>query len=102
MEEISDLMVRKRLEQIKIYKQLHRYEAVAITLDGVLTEEAGSSLIPDVLWERARVAGKLDDPDTAESMYQRLVTEFPDSRYADRAGKALRALADEEDDEDGD
>ena len=102
MAEISDLMVHKRLEQIKIYKQLHRYEAVAITLDGILSEEAGSSLIPDVLWERARVAGKLDDPDTAGRMYERLVSEFPDSRYADRAGKALRALDDEEDEEDRD
>jgi outer membrane assembly lipoprotein YfiO len=102
MEEISDLMVQKRLEQIKIYKQLHRYEAVAITLDDILSEEAGSSLIPDVLWERAGIARKLDEPDTAERMYERLVSEFPDSRYADRAGKALRALDDEEDEEDSD
>jgi len=102
MEGISDLMVRKRMEQIKIYKQLRRYEAVAITLDDVLTEEAGSSLIPDVLWERARAAEKLDDPDSAARMYERLVSEFPDCRYAGRAGKALRALDDVEDDEDGD
>ena len=102
MEEISDLMVRKRLEQIKVYKQLRRYEAVAITLDDVIIEETGSSLIPDVLWERAWAAEKLDDPDTAARMYERLVTEFPDSRYAGRAGKSLRALDDVEDDEDGD
>ena len=100
MEEISDLMVRKRMEQIKIYNQLRRYEAVAITLDDLLIEEAGSSLIPDVLWERARAAEKLDDPDTAARMYERLVSEFPDSRYTGRAGKALRSLDDVEDDED--
>ncbi|MEN8007821.1 MAG: outer membrane protein assembly factor BamD [Candidatus Krumholzibacteriota bacterium] len=94
---ISDLMVRKRLEQVKIYKQLHRHEAVAITLDDIMTDEAGSSLIPDVLWERAKAAEKLDDPDTAARMYERLVGEYPDSRYAGKAGKALRSL-----EEDGD
>lgn len=103
MEEISDLMVKKRLEQIKIYKQLHRHEAVAITLDDILVEEAGSSLIPEVLWERARAAEKLDDPDTAARSYERLVSEFPDSDYTKKAGKALRALDEEEDpDEDSD
>ncbi|MCK9996039.1 MAG: outer membrane protein assembly factor BamD [Candidatus Krumholzibacteria bacterium] len=102
MEEISDLMVHKRLEQIKIYKQLHRYEAVAITLDDVLLEESGSSYIPDVMWERARAAEKLDDPDTAARMYERLVTEYPDSRYTNKASKALRSLDEEEYDEEED
>ncbi len=101
MADISDLMVQKRLEQIKIYQQLRRYEAVAITLDDVLTDEPGSRLIPDVMWQRAKAAEKLDDPDTAARMYERLVSEFPDSRYGGRAGKALRGLDDEESDEDG-
>lgn len=102
MAEISDLMVRKRLEQVKIYKQLRRYQAVAITLDDILTEEAGSRLIPDVLWERAKAAEKLDDPDSAARSYERLVSEFPDSNYAGRAGKALRSLDDLESEEDED
>ena len=102
MADISDLMVRKRLEQVKIYRQLRRYEAVAITLDDILSEEAGSSLIPDVLWERAKAAERLDDPDTAARMYERLVSEYPDGRYAKGAGKALRKLDDMESEEDED
>lgn len=102
MEEISDLMVRKRLEQVKVFKQLHRYEAVAITLDDVLVEEAGSSYIPEVMWERAKAAEKMDDPDAAARMYERLVSEYPDSRYSGRANKALKSLDEEEDDEDED
>lgn len=106
MAEISDLMVRKRLEQVKIYKQLRRYQAVAITLDDILVEEPGSRLIPDVMWERAKVAEKLDDPDSAARMYERLVTEYPDSDFADKAGKGLRSLDDMENEmeseEDGD
>ena len=100
MAEISDMMVRKRLEQIKIYRQLRRHEAVAITLDDVLSDEAGSSLIPDVMWERAKTAEKLDDPDTAARMYERLVSEYPDCRYAKGAGKALRKLDEMESEED--
>jgi outer membrane protein assembly factor BamD len=92
MAEISDLMVRKRLEQVKVYNQLRRYEAVAITLDDVLVEEAGSTLIPDVLWQRAKAAEKLEDLDSAARMYERLVDEYPDSRYASRASKALRSI----------
>jgi outer membrane assembly lipoprotein YfiO len=100
MEEISNLMVRKRMEQIKIYKQLRRYEAVAITLDDILVEEPGSSLIPDVLWERARIAERLDDPDVAARSYERLISEYPDSRYTGRASKALKSLDEDENDYD--
>ncbi len=99
MVEISDLMVRKRLEQVKIYKQLRRYEAVAITLDDVLVEESGSSYIPDVMWERAQAGMKLDDPDAAARMYERLISEYPDSGYTNRADKALRSLNEDEEDE---
>lgn len=101
MADISDLMVEKRLEQIKIYQQLKRYDAVAITLDDVLAEEAGSRLIPDVLWERAKVAERLEDPDTAADMYERLIDQYSDSRYGGRAAKALKKLDDDESDEEG-
>lgn len=99
MEEIADLMVQKRLEQVKVYLQLRRYQAVAITLDDALIEEAGSSLIPEVMWERASVAKKLDDPDTAARMYERLITEYPDTKYSKKAGGALKSLDQEEDEE---
>jgi len=101
MEQISDLMVEKRLEQIKVYKQLHRYEAVALTMDDVLLEEAGSSLIPEVLWERALAALKLDDPDSAARSYERLISEYPDSPYTGRARRALQKTDDKEDEGEG-
>ncbi len=100
MEEISDQMVRKRLEQVKVYGQLKRYSAVAIVLDDVLQSEAGSSLLPRVMWERAKVAERLDDPDTAAEMYEKLISQYPEGEYRDRAAKGLRKLDEEEDDED--
>ena len=54
------------------------------------------------MWERARAAEKLDDPDTAARMYERLVTEYPDSRYTNKASNALRSLNEEEYDEEYD
>lgn len=104
MAEISDLMVYKRLEQVKVYRQLGRHRAVGKVLDGILQEEAGSTLIPDVLWERARTARRLGDLDKEAQMYERLVDDHPQSPYADSARKRLAALDAEEDawDEDED
>ena len=55
---------------------------------------------PDVLWERAMAAEKLDDPDAAARSYERLISEFPDSNYTGRASNALRSLDEEEDEGD--
>ena len=97
MREISDLMVRKRLEQIKVYDQLKRYPAIAIVLDETMRDEAGSTLMPQVMWERGQVAERLDDPDTAARMYEDLVNRYPTSDFRDRAAAALRRLDGEED-----
>lgn len=99
MEEISDLMVRKRLEQVKVYRQLRRYSAIAIVLDDLMIEEPASTLMPQVMWERALIAERLDDPDTAAEMYETLINRYPDGEYRDRAASGLRDL-DEELDED--
>ena len=96
MQEISDLMVRKRLEQVKIYGQLKRYSAIAIVLDDVMIEEAGSSLIPEVMWRRAQVAERLDDPDTAADMYEKLISLGDENEFHDSAAAALRDLDAEE------
>lgn len=92
LEDISDIMVEKRLGQARVYGQLGRPQAVAVTLDDVIRFEAGSSHLPEVIWQRARVAEKLDDPDTARTMYRRLVDEYPDTKLAGKATSALRRL----------
>ena len=97
MQEISDLMVRKRLEQVRVYEQLKRYEAIAVVLDDVMEAEAASSLIPEVVWKRGRVAERLGDPDKAAAMYQRLIDQYRDTDYGPRAQKALRRLDGEDD-----
>jgi len=96
MQEISDLMVAKRIEQVKIYGQLKRYSAIAIVLDDLMVDEAGSSLIPEVMWRRAKVAERLDDPDTAADMYEKLISLGDGNEFHNRAVSALRKLDEEE------
>jgi outer membrane protein assembly factor BamD len=92
MQEIADLMVLKQLRAAKVYEQLGRWEAVGITLERILEQEPSSSLLDQVLWKRAKVAERLDDPNTAMVMYQRLVDGYPDSEYRERSQKALGKL----------
>lgn len=90
--EISDLLVRKRLQAARVYEQLGRWEAVAITLDHIIDEEPDSALLDQVLLQRAEVAQRLYDPATARAMYTRLLTAYPDSDLAGRARDGLAAL----------
>ncbi|MCP4293474.1 MAG: outer membrane protein assembly factor BamD [bacterium] len=92
MRDISDLMVMKRLQQVHVFRQLKRYEAVVMTLGIVLEEEANSRLLDRVMWERGQGAEKLGDYDTAEEMYQRLVQDFPESVFRQDALKAIKDL----------
>jgi len=79
MRDISDLMVNKRLEQVHVFRQLKRYEAVVMTLGLVLEEEANSRLIDRVLFERGEGAIRIADYDTAAEMYERLIQNYPES-----------------------
>ncbi len=93
---ISDLMVRKRLAQVEVFRQLKRWRAVATVLDGVIADEGGSSLLPQALWERAEAAERLAEPAVAATYYQRLAESFPTDRRAAAAADAatrLRAAA---------
>ena len=89
MQEIADLLVRKRLRAVNVYEQLRRWEAVAISLDRILEEEPTSTLIDQVLWKRAKAADRIDDADVAAQMYRRLADEYPDSPLRDAALRAL-------------
>jgi len=92
MQEISDLLVRKRLRSVRLYDRLGHLDAVALSLDRILADEPTSSLIDDVIWQRARLAERLEDPATAIAMYQRLVAEYPDSDHRADASDALARL----------
>lgn len=97
MQEISDLLVRKRLRAVKVYRQLGRWQAVAIGLDRVLEEEPTSSMIDMVLYRRGQAAEKLGDPLRAQQVYRRILDEFPDSDFRKRAQDGLRRVDDTED-----
>jgi outer membrane protein assembly factor BamD len=92
MQEISDMMVRKRLGAVEVYLKLRRYEAAGVTLDDIIVDEPMSSLLDRVLDKRAEVALRNRDEDTARRMWERLLNEFPDSPRAESARKGLARL----------
>jgi outer membrane assembly lipoprotein YfiO len=94
MQEIADLLVRKRLRAVQVYRQLGHWDAVALGLERILEEEPTSALLDEVLMERAKVAERLDDPPTARAMYRRLLDEHPDSDLRDEAAERLDDLPD--------
>lgn len=89
---ISDLIVQKRLEQVNVFRQLRRWQAVATVLDRLLAEEPRSSLVPRVLLERAEAAEKLGDGAAAAGFYGRLAAEYPADRRASGAAAAVARL----------
>lgn len=89
---ISDLIVEKRLEQVKVYRQLGRWQAVATVLDRLLADEPRSSLVPEVLWQRAQAAEKLRDGEAAAGFYARLAADHPQNRLAAAAAEAAGRL----------
>lgn len=91
---ISDIIVRKRLAQVEVFRQLKKWKAVATVLDGVIADEEVSSLLPQALWERAEAAERLAEPAVAATYYQRLAESFPaDRRAAAAAASAARLRA---------
>ncbi len=92
MQDISDLMVQKQLKQVHVFKQLKRYEAVLVTLEGVLETEANSRLLDEVLFVRGQAAMKLGKDRLAREMFGRLVREYPESRFHKSAKKSLNEL----------
>jgi outer membrane assembly lipoprotein YfiO len=92
MQEISDLMVWKRLEQVKVYRQLGRHQAVAIVLDHIMKDEPATSYMAEVMWERAQTARKLEDIDDEAEMYENLIASFPETEYGIEASKRLAKI----------
>ncbi len=100
MQEIADLLVRKQLRAVAIYTHLRRHDAAAIVLDRVLEEEPTATILDEVLFQRARVATRLDDEETALATYRRLLDEYPDSKLRGQASRAIAALNQEAPDDD--
>ncbi len=92
MQDISDLMTLKRLEQAQVFHQLHKPNAVVMILGEVLKNEANSRLLDRVYWERGQAAEIVLKLDLAVEMYETLVRDYPESEYRDDAADALREL----------
>lgn len=93
MQEIADMMIRKRLQQVDVYRRLGRWDAVALSLDRALQDEPSSRLLDEVMWQRGQVAERQGEPAAAIAMYRRLLDDYPESVHRERARSALQRLA---------
>lgn len=93
--EISDLVVRKQMRAVGLYRRLDKPESAAIVLDRLLATERRSSLLPRVMLARAEVARKLGEEAQADGFLRSLLDEYPESAEAARARNRLDAAGEE-------
>ncbi len=93
LQEISDLLVRKKLGEIQVYRRLGRPEAAGIVLDALIENESESSLLPQLLLLRGELALRARQPETAVRAFTRLVEDHPQSPQAARARRELSKLS---------
>jgi len=92
MQEMSDMMARKKLGAAHVYRQLGRHRAAGITLDDIIADERNSTLLDKAMIWRAEAATKTGDWEVGIDMCERIINDYPDSRYVGRAHKILAEL----------
>ncbi len=92
LNEIADLVLRKKLGEAEVFAQLGRYEAAGVILDRALAEEKEGSLRPQVLMRRAQIAVKAKDSAAAASAWREVVASYPESAEARSARDELKRL----------
>jgi outer membrane assembly lipoprotein YfiO len=92
LQDISDMIVRKRLGTADVFRHLGQHEAAAIILQVTYEEETDSRLRDRVLLAWAEAAERAGDLDMARRAYGLLVEEHPDSRLVPVARAALARL----------
>ena len=91
---IADMVVRKRLAQARVYEHLGQHDAAVVVLGTTLEQERDSGLLDRVLLFRGEEAEKAGELDVARESYQRLLEDYPQSKLAGAAHKALERLRD--------
>lgn len=92
MQEMSDMVVRKRLGAVHVYRQLGRNRAAGITLDDIIATEPNSALIDQAMIWRAEISTKTGDWEVGIDMCYAIINDYPDSKYVKRAEKILAEL----------
>ncbi len=86
---ISDIIVQKQLNAAEVFRHIGQLDAVTMVLENVLKAEPSSGLTDMVLLRLGKNYEKLREPEKAAEVYQRLVTEFPDSHLRRQAERGL-------------
>jgi len=90
--EISDVLALKQLGVVEVYRQLHKPDAMAVTLDRLLAEEPETRHRDRILMDRARLALQRGEEPRAREVLETLLRERPDSELAGEARRLLDGL----------
>lgn len=90
--EISDVLALKQLGVVEVYSQLHKPDAMAVTLDRLIAEEPETKHRDRILMDRARLALRQSDAPRAREVLEMLLRERPDSKLAPEARSLLDGL----------
>ena len=89
MLKISDIIVQKQLNAAEVYRHIGQLDAVTMVLENVLKQEPSSRMTDQVLFRLGKNYEKLREPKKATEVYQRLLTDFPDSHLSRQAKRGL-------------
>jgi outer membrane assembly lipoprotein YfiO len=92
LDRIDDILLRKKLGEAEVFRQLGHPEAAGVVLGTALSDTEDGKLRPQVLLRRAQVALKAGDRDAAVSAWEELVASYPRSSEARAARAELRKM----------
>ncbi len=90
--EISDVLALKQLGVIEVYRQLHKPDAMAVTLDRLIAEEPETQYRDRILMDRARLALRQNEAPRAREVLETLLREQPDGKFAAESRRLLDGL----------
>jgi outer membrane assembly lipoprotein YfiO len=88
-------LARKRLEQARQYWSLRQYGAAALVLDDLLEASKESTLRPDMLLLRGRVALRQHDSERARTCLGEVLSRYPQHPTAGAAKELMHKLGQE-------
>ena len=92
VDELQEVLDRKRLAAALLYERLGRTKAALVTLEALIADRSDSKLMPEMLLRAGDLASRLNDDEAARGYLERAVADDPDGEFGRRAQQKLERL----------
>lgn len=92
VDELQELLDRKRLAAVQLYQRLGRPKAALVTLKALMGDRSDSKLMPEMLLRAGELSLQLKDDPGARDYFERLVANDPDGEFGQRARRRLERI----------